>query len=592
MESQMARPHDHEDNRHTQHLVTHQGEEEDHQEKSVLKKVKEKAKKIKNKLTKHGHEHEHDHNDLDKEDDEEDEDPEVHGATTIRSGAPGQGDILKVPMVRFGDTKAAIQDRDPPEVPHLERTDPMKEYVPTGGHLGQTRVHLHHRGLDDRTPISSRGDYQKTNVNVTDPSHAFATRKEGHFGQSGVNLDRPRGLEEDPHAPKANPQGYTPSNYETKVTDPTHAGGEEIGISPILHSFNKIKIHGGDAKPSSNRGSSYTEKVSSATSAIAEEAISAKNAVASKLGYGGGNNDQHEDVNPHAYSPAHDSTNTGLHHYVGTNQNPSTGSHDQFSPEHPSNQGGSYTEKVSSATSAIADKAISAKNAVASKLGYGGDTDQQQHGDQAAVRSGSAAPGQQGKGITAAVTEKLTPVYEKVAGAGSAVMSKLPGGVGTAGKEEVHRSTGTATTGGEYNKSGQDKGISVKGYLFEKLKPGEEDRALSEVISETLHMHKAEQPRSGARPVGKVTESMEVTQRLGPDYGDGDVQQSSYGKVVADTVKGAVGSLLGKADESATSPQSLGSSIGTEGFSSSGSGVAERRGHGDAEQRRLQGSSN
>lgn len=88
-------------------------------------------------------------------------------------------------------------------------------------------------------------------------------------------------------------------------------GGEEIGISTILHSFGKINIHGGDAKTSSNQGSSYTEKVSSATSAIVEEAISAKNAVASKLGYGGGNNDQHEDVNPHAYSPANDSTNTG-----------------------------------------------------------------------------------------------------------------------------------------------------------------------------------------------------------------------------------------------------------------------------------------
>lgn len=90
------------------------------------------------------------------------------------------------------------------------------------GHSGQTRVPLHHRGSDDRTPISSRGDYQKTNV--TDPSHTSATGNEGHFGQAGVNLDRPRGLEEDPNAHMADPRAFTPSNDQTKVTDPTNAG--------------------------------------------------------------------------------------------------------------------------------------------------------------------------------------------------------------------------------------------------------------------------------------------------------------------------------------------------------------------------------
>lgn len=58
-------------------------EEEEHQEKGatkVLKKVKEKAKKIKNSLTKHGHGHEHDH-DVEIEDDEYDEqDPQLHRA--------------------------------------------------------------------------------------------------------------------------------------------------------------------------------------------------------------------------------------------------------------------------------------------------------------------------------------------------------------------------------------------------------------------------------------------------------------------------------------------------------------------------------
>ena len=77
-------------------VVAH-GEEQhhhDHEKKSVLKKVKQKAKKIKDTITKHGHhdhEHEHGHgyhlddqhipddHDLEEED-EMDEYPEVHGA--------------------------------------------------------------------------------------------------------------------------------------------------------------------------------------------------------------------------------------------------------------------------------------------------------------------------------------------------------------------------------------------------------------------------------------------------------------------------------------------------------------------------------
>lgn len=71
-----------------------------------------------------------------------------------------------------------------------------------------------------------------------------------------------------------------------------------------------MSIHAGDTKPS-NQGSSYTEKASSAASAIAGRATSAKNAVTSTLGYGGGNNDQREDFNPRAYSPENDSTKSG-----------------------------------------------------------------------------------------------------------------------------------------------------------------------------------------------------------------------------------------------------------------------------------------
>ncbi|XP_021826935.1 low-temperature-induced 65 kDa protein-like isoform X4 [Prunus avium] len=611
MDSHIVHPHDQEHNRDPQHLGTHQGEDEDHHEKkSVLMKVKEKAKKIKNTLKKHGHGQDHqeghipDDHDLDEKDDEGGEDAKMHGATTIRSGVPDQGDILKVPLVKFGDTKAMHDD---PVGSNLERTDvkisdPKRDYVqpepgvvlmqedvlePTDysgstmgsvlggheeisgqpnvnfgktsemggglhapqntpvsslgeykskitdpghtsahgkeGHLGQSRV--------DTTPVSSLGEY-KSKVSdpsqtfphgkeghlgqsrvdttpasslgehkskVTDPSQTFASGNEGHLGQSRVNLDRPRGLEEDPY-----PQAHTPSNYQNKVTDPTNAGGEDVGITPIRQSLDKLNIHAGTEQ------SSYTDK-----------AISAKNVVASMLGYGG-NNDQHGDIKPQACTASSNAGGGGDEQKP--HQNLSTGSHDQFSAERPSNQSSTYTEKVSSATSAIANKAISAKNVVASTLGYGGNNDDDDDQEVTAKPGGSTSPEQHDKGVSE-------------------------------------------------SKAGQEKGVSVKDYFAEKLKPGEEDRALSEVISESLHKRKAE---DSARPVGKVTESEEVTRRLGPDCGIERVEQSSYGKIVSDTVKGAVGSLFGKADENPSSQQSTGSATGgTDGLPSSGSGAAE-----------------
>ncbi|CAL8127314.1 unnamed protein product [Prunus armeniaca] len=567
--------HDQEHNRDPQNL----GEDEDHHEKkSVFKKVKDKAKKIKNTLTKQGHDDDHqeghipDDHDLDEGDDEKDEDAEKHGATSIRSGVPEQGDILKVPLVKFGDTKAMHDD---PVGSNLEKTDvkisdPKRDYVHPepgvmlmhedvldpmdyrgstmgsvlGGHeevSGQPNANFGRTsemggGLHapQNTPVSSLGEYKSKVTDgkeghlgqsrvdtapvsslggdkskVTDPSQTFASGNEGHLGQSRVNLDRPRGLEEDP-----NPQAHTPSNYQNKVTDPTNAGGEEVGITPIIHSLDKMNIDAGTEQ------SSYTR----ATSAIADKAISAKNVAASKLGYGG-NNDQHGDIKPQACTA---SSNADGGDEQKPHQNLSTGSHDQFCAERPSNQSSTYTEKISSASSAIADTAISAKNVVASKLGYAGNNDDDDHQEVTAKPGGSTSPEQHGKGVS-------------------------------------------------QSKAGQGKGVAVKDYFAEKLKPGEEDRALSAVISEALHKPKAE---DSARPVGKVTESEEVTKRLGPDCGIERVEQSSYGKIVSDTVKGAVSSLFGKADENPPPQQSTGSSTGgTDGFSSSGSGAAEHPSH-------------
>lgn len=264
----------------------------------------------------------------------------------------------------------------------------------------------------------------------------------------------------------------------------------------------------------------------------------------------------------------------------GTEHSQYTGSHDQFAPQeepadfpsvredtesipkslNPSNPAdlpqdtltgkpGSYTEKISSATSAIAGKAVAAKNVVASKLGYGGtegetrDT-QVTGGDKDATKTNSSTALAQKYAST--VTEKLAPVYEKVAGAGSTVMAKVTG----------HENRGGANAEHEVK---TDKGVSMKEYLAEKFKPGEEDRALSEVISGSLSRHKDKTEETGeAKPMGKVTESEEVERRLGSigdtKKEDGDTSGEikvgeGFGQGVVDRVKGAVSTWLGKGGE-------------------------------------------
>lgn len=267
---------------------------------------------------------------------------------------------------------------------------------------------------------------------------------------------------------------------------------------------------------------------------------------------------------------------SGTHHRTSDLTFP-TGSHDQFSPEptppeplkntplvsetrdtakdeeyslnlaseKPSSQS-SYTEKISSTTSAIADKAVSAKNIVASKLGYG-EKDQtpanEYHEGQEATKQASVAD--YGKKMAATVTETLTPVYEKVAEAGSTVMSKLhgPGGTGTA--SEV---AGTGTDVPE-----QDKGVTMKGYVVEKLRPGEEDRALAEAISDVLHKQEDDVPGIETRSRGKLTES-EETVRVVHTGDERDGNSPTNGGVV-DKIKGAVGSWFGKGEGSQGTPQ-------------------------------------
>ncbi|XVF50816.1 hypothetical protein PTKIN_Ptkin04bG0133900 [Pterospermum kingtungense] len=553
-----------------------EGEDEHHHEKkSVLKKVKAKAKKIKDTIKKHGHGHNHDHgheyhvedvpddHDLDEEDEDEeeiDEDPEVHGppiyeSAAVKCGVSGQPEDLNRPEITHQRLKAMPLDSLAPREPLAP-----KESVETfdfGNYRTQDNDPVPNSsapGLEARLTEPPRVNFRETtdvievpkapqNTPVptaqqtkdADPTKTFVyAQDEFDPGQPKVNLQGPKGLEEDPAAPKDTPDAYSTTNYQTKVTDPTGKGGEATGITPILHSFDKMNIYDEQDKGRERNLPPGTHHQ------------------ASDLSFPTGSHDQFSPEptpplpfetleNPPLVSETRDTTKPQEHSPTVASEKPSSQS--------------DYTEKISSATSAIADKAVSAKNIVAAKLGYG-EKDQtpanESHDGQNATKKASVAD--YGKKMAATVTETLTPMYEKVAEAGSTVMSKLHG-----------PGTGTASEVGT-DVPEQDKGVTMKGYIVEKFRPGEEDRALSEVISGALHKQK-EDPEIETRSRGKVTESEETAKVLharderDERAGSGSVN-SPTNKGVVDKIKGAVGSWFGKGEESQGIPEADDSSYG------------------------------
>ncbi|KAH7557629.1 hypothetical protein JRO89_XS11G0193200 [Xanthoceras sorbifolium] len=750
MDSEMDRAHGlghgqiHEQEHH--HTVV-EGDQDEHpyEKKSVMTRVKAKARKIKDSITKHGQDH-------DQEDDEDEEmvgDPDIHGApkvlgdfgyllgvccesftaagrtagqvgdsktsavnpgrstamdvdpfvqnvkpgshihgqegqhrvtpgsTTVMGGVPhgpekthASHNAPGIHQTRDNDPSRKVDatpqmpvSLDPPgihhssdNVPHATPQMPVS-FGPPGIHHSSDNVPsrtvagdapgIHHsrdnvpssKVVGDRPGINSSRD--------NDPSRTFVHGEQDRRGQPKVNL------KEDTAAPGA----YTSSNYQTKVTDPTGKGGEAAGVTSVLHSLDKLKVHDDESKaktrqehnlatrnedmlsstvptgthdqfspeltppksvtagetfdstkpkehashddevavsPSSQ--SSYAEKISYATSAIAGKAFSAKNVMASKLGYGEKDNTTggHVMHTPHeegAGRPSSDqssytekipsatsasadkpiSAKNVVASKLGYGQKDNTTGGHVMHPPHdegagrPSSDQSSYTEKIPSATSASADKPISAKNVVASKLGYGSEKD----------NTGGHA------------------MHQHEGGDKNYVPSSAVGSTGTGTGTGTGTSPGTHTSNQQHGVGGQRKGgVSVKDYVTEKLRPGEEDRALSEVISETLQKRKPEdkrKPEEAARPVkevvsdafhkrneepdeeetrrpmGKVTESEEVARRLGTTKDDHDPGVGNKGMV--DTIKGAVGSWFGKGDQSQVSQlgqgdQSQGSQLG------------------------------
>jgi len=172
----------------------------------------------------------------------------------------------------------------------------------------------------------------------------------------------------------------------------------------------------------------------------------------------------------------------------------------------------SYTDEIEISSAEEADKTLPPENEEASKLG---NDEKVEH-----------KKSENGNNVGYSLTEKLAPVYGKVAEVGSAVKSKV---YGTNDRTET--------------KNG-DKGVTVKDYLAEKLKPSEEDKALSEVISETLHKGKEEPlKKDDVKLDSEVGKSDKVFE---------ESNVTSPGKGMVDKVKDAVGSWFVKSPQGNT----------------------------------------
>ncbi|KAJ9539647.1 hypothetical protein OSB04_026153 [Centaurea solstitialis] len=506
------------------HHTSHHGDNEDEhhgEKKSVIKKVKEKAKKLKNTITKHGHGHgddDHHHHEEDDDDDDDDdemeEDAEVHGAPMVRLGhyivvnpssSPG-GRILEdvctlnlqlvmnsavYDSARAGPDAILAHPRGNLERPSVLAEDRYDGSVDSGARHGPPPlVSAGPYGTDHSKPS---GFDQPRAHDRPDPFDPMVSRT--HQGQPRGSIGKSIGMVEDPNAPKdPSRAGSDPSNYETKVTDPTRTGGKEAELSQIQHSFDKMGIHG---EPEPKRFDS-----------------------------------NHPENLPR-------DTLTG----------------------NPSSRSGSYVEKISTSASAMADKAA---DIIASKLGFPEKMPSPET-HEAAKKPGPAT--EYAHKITDKVTETLAPVYEKVVDAGSSVISKVQGSVSSVSGQPQTQGSVSGQPQTVEKQNGADKGVSVTEYLAERLRPGDEDKALSEKITNAFHRGNGgeSEKKTGEdrRHLGVVTESEEVRQRLG---GVGDPRG------VADRVKDAMGTWFGGNAPQGTIASSNHGDIDEQGLSNYGGG--------------------
>ncbi|KAL1202874.1 Low-temperature-induced 65 kDa protein [Cardamine amara subsp. amara] len=548
-QAQLQRTHGH--HQAEEPIRIHHPEEEEHHEKGpskVLKKVKEKAKKIKNVLTKnkHGHEpdrreHIPDDHDLDEEDDEDDyQEQQIHG------GAPARGKAhipVKEEIVPPGTKAFPVVPSEPNrEVGHEAVSNPVR---PRQSGVSEKEEG---RGAAALTPHNT-----PVSLLTEDVMRTFVPGEKKSGDQRKVNIERPKSLEEDSAAPGS----HGMSNYQSKVIDSTGKASGEIGAASTVAALGRLglgsdlqeKSQGLDTKsrpetdkhlPAGNYGSQLGKEVPARSH---EFDVRARTDLGKDLPTG---TQGIQKQNPEGF----DSKDQGRGEEM---QQPSQSS---------------YTDKIALATSTVADKAVAAKNAVASKLGYSGEGGHVNRVEEEKTPSSAGGYGSKVAGMVA-------PVYEKVKDTGASVMTKLPlSGSGT----------GTET--------GQDKGVSPSEYLSEKLSPGEEDKVLSKVVAEKLHLGGGGENTKK----GTVTQSEEVEKRLGGFRDPKSEEAMKHGEAFAEEgeggmvakLRGAVTSWLAGTTDEVTkksaesvqdSTQSLGSTVGNKmGIPGSGGDEAGQRG--------------
>ncbi|CAN0891725.1 Low-temperature-induced 65 kDa protein [Linum grandiflorum] len=826
MDAQLTRPHDHHHHQHEPDLHhhggirtgleeghAHEGEAHPHGVKGVLKKVKRKAKKVKESLTGHGghhHEDDRDHlrdvpddHDLDEEDDDEDEeiveDPAVHGASgheaavtaglaswnagssaAMPHGYSGGGDPMKMspmeaeqnraggrglgghhkltditeeprapfssPMTRGVGQHPKDGDHQIPARPTFDAPMMTKDHHPKGGDQiratstfdtpmmatdqhpkggDQTRAtstlmttDQHPKGGDqfrDRSKFDTPTTLQRTEGG-NERARSFVGQQEKDRGHLQVTFDEP--LEEDPNGPKDRFSGRrSPSNYQSKTVDRSGRGGETkrsstpweedlsnrnratASVLPTgshdqfspeatrprpISTFDGPKHgdklqdhdhHHGSTYSPQNQSSSYTGKFSSAASALAGTAVSAKDAVASKLGYGGEER-RNEGEKFQIYDPADDdhhrhhptadqSTYTDkissatsaiagtaasaknvvaskLGYGGGGNRNDDqTRVHnpaDRSTIDRPQDQNqSSYTDKISSAASAVAGTAANAKNAVASKLGYGSgerneDNQSRIHNptageDQYGHRSTIDQPPQNQSSYTDKISSATSAITGTAASAKNVVASKLGYGGGTKDDDQTHvhnptagearhhsaikhpptdkiydvgerNSNQTRINNPQQNQSSYTDKISSAASAIVGTAASAKNVVASK-LGYGSHEQEASEGEPRKKPMGVVTESEEVKRRLGSgarNEEDMEVEDSSVSVpatrgVIGRMVKGTVESWFGKGDNNngghdrdqssvdhrrPSSGQTIGSSTGTEGLTESGNAAGGR----------------
>ncbi|CAL9243224.1 unnamed protein product [Arabidopsis halleri] len=226
-------------------------EEVEHRENGASKmfrKVKARAKKFKNSITKHDQSNELDH-DVVEEDDEDDElEPEEIDAPGVKgkpeslshpreTNVPAAEEIVP-PGTKVFPVVSSDYTKPTESVPSQDTSnghDAPAHSVRTTDTSGKEESReAHHEAMD--TPLLSATE---------DITRTFAPSGEDDYldGQRKVNGETPIKLEEDP-ALTGGGSDYLSgaSNYQSKVTDPTKEGSGEARVPEITESLGNMKV--------------------------------------------------------------------------------------------------------------------------------------------------------------------------------------------------------------------------------------------------------------------------------------------------------------------------------------------------------------